>query len=146
MPKKELCDQPTEEKGEFSLFLLFRIQASSFSAPPGGERQRKGDLPIVSPFSLDMRRLVRSSAKGCRPAQCRLRSQPRKNPSLATVRGERKFVRHHKKELSRRAGVWTVVCGQGCMTRPNDALRSRFPDLFELSSTGRDSEEAEQEG
>ncbi|GFT74903.1 hypothetical protein NPIL_38041 [Nephila pilipes] len=46
--------------------------------------------------------LVRSSAKGCRPAQCRLRSQPRKNPSLATVRGERNFVRQHKKKLSRR--------------------------------------------
>ncbi|GFT48982.1 hypothetical protein NPIL_211181 [Nephila pilipes] len=90
--------------------------------------------------------LVRSSAKDCRPAQCRLRSQPRNNPSLATVRGERKFVRQHEKELSRRAGVRTVVCGQGCMTRPNDALRSRLPDLFELSSTVCVSEEAEQEG
>ncbi|GFU49420.1 hypothetical protein NPIL_156031 [Nephila pilipes] len=91
-------------------------------------------------------RLVRSSAKGCRPAQCRLRSQPRKNPSLATVRGERKFVRQHKKEPSRRSSIWIVVCGQVCMTRHNDALRSRFPDLFELSSTFRDSEAAEQEG
>ncbi|GFU25657.1 hypothetical protein NPIL_574591 [Nephila pilipes] len=63
--------------------------------------------------------LARSSAKGCRPAQCRLRSQPRKNPSLATVRGERNFVRQHEKELSRRScmGIWTVVCGRGCMTR-----------------------------